>query len=166
MDKNYNKIPFVFSVLICFIIYYSHLDISIVNNNNILSSTLRDFIPQGWGFFTRNCKEYQFDYYLNGHKIDLNIGNVKDLLGIKRTARYKARELSFLTSLSTDKINWRNNLDSCELYSISVDKYKINSIDTGIYTIVKFKPIPWAWYSVTNQYENPKKFLKVNLKYK
>lgn len=164
--KYKNIFVFLFTFSLMYIIYYSHLSDSIVGNQGMLSKIARDFTPQGWGFFTRNCKEYQFDYYRNGNLINIDIGNFSDLFGLKRISRFKARELMFLTSVDKHFLKWNENIDSCIKFIVKVPKYKLYSIDTGNYTIVRYKPIPWAWSGITNQNENPKKYLKVKLTYK
>ena len=119
-------------------------------------TNIKGFIPEGWGFFTRNPREE--DLYLY-KKVDggwegtgyLPIARAANLLGARRTPRAQSIEMALLLK-SVKQDQWvacEQHFQQCLADSliVQVENTSPRPVMCGTYCIVRKAPIPWAWSS-------------------
>lgn len=169
------KVKYFYAIvyIIILLITFNSLKYNVASNYQ-LKKYFGAFIPQGWGFFTRNPREEQLNFSKYNYKdntftkIDIYTGSAKHLFGLSRAGRFKGRELIIiLEKAKKDSLDWKktNNIDSFLVKQVFCNKEEVSIIDTGIYCIERFEPIPWAWSSVQTQQDIPKKYSFINFKY-
>lgn len=120
-----------------------------------LNTNLQFFLPQGWGFFTRNPREeiVQVYEYIENHWELITIPNSSPqrVFGISKKQRRIGLDLTFLLSELQDN-EWHTTLGNPveNQYQIS-DTLKGNfEFLNGPLLITKHNPIPWAWNSLAS----------------
>jgi len=134
---------------------------------------LFNFIPQGWGFFTRDPREDQVSYY----KVDKATRRIErftesnsgasSFFGASRKNRLKGFEMGMITAKINDSLWMREEggnvffLDDKILPDTIVNHFKPNNIE-GDFFVVKQKRVPWA-----KKAENivmPYQYVKIHVK--
>jgi antimicrobial peptide system SdpA family protein len=148
----------------------SFLGFNPISSNYKTQTSFRTFIPQGWGFFTRNPREKALLFYQKqGNKwqlVNSSSANYKKLFGLSRLSRRENIELGYITSQLNGVKNWLdcdNNMpNTCEPDSINIVKnnYK-NPIIEGEYLIRIVEPVPWAWSKLMTEEQRKSKVLKI-----
>lgn len=134
------------------------------------------FIPEGWGFFTKNPREGILDVYnINKDgKLSLFIcpnGSLKYILGANRLARRIGME----TSMVLNHINenaWKSFettsfLDSItHINEIKIERKSIENIyyiNKGSYLFVYYEPIPWSYFKHPERFRRKWAIIKVTI---
>ncbi|PDY26987.1 SdpA family antimicrobial peptide system protein [Bacillus thuringiensis] len=129
------------------------------------------FMPQGWGFFSKNPRdETIFVYELQGAKqIQWPNNTAKNFFGISRNGRSQGIELGIITS-NLKKENWTtcdDGIKGCkkkdEILPIKVKNPTPVPNVCGPYIIEMREPVPWAWAKITDGKNYPSKIVKVNV---
>lgn len=114
---------------------------------------MSSFLPQGWGFFTRDPKEgitkaYRYDneeLFL----VTINNGAAENAIGFSRNARFVGIDLLFLLGYVPDSV-WHNGKGDFRSYipsaadTVFVDK-SIQYFPEGEYILHRYEPIPFSW---------------------
>lgn len=137
------------------------------------AAVLRGFLPEGFGFFTRDPKEeFPLLYAEVGDSLVLLTranSSLKNFFGILRTQRSAFGEMGMIIREIPEE-NWSkcaSTLSDCILtksftvFEISNDK--INASICGTFYVTTKKPIPWAWRE-TFKGEMPQRFVKLIVK--
>ena len=103
------------------------------------------FIPEGWGFFTRNPREVQhtMEKVENNQIQIITIKNTHftNLFGISRKSRRINLEFQRILA-KIPNTSWDNNNT---IIRLSGFENQLIYIGKGKYLVKKFTPIPWAW---------------------
>ena len=127
------------------------------------------FVPQGWGFFTRNPREPDIlVFQRNNHcwsKLNtMPISNPNNILGLNRKPRAQSVELAMIMA-SVKDANWRNALINKNAFTIPVGTpfvittTKKYATLTDTICIVQQQPVPWAWSWHRNKISLPSKYI-------
>jgi antimicrobial peptide system SdpA family protein len=163
---------FYFTIyLLILIITFNSLKYNIASDFYV-KKYLGIFIPQGWGFFTRNPREEQFNFYKYNNnsfkKVDVATSSISNFLGLSRSGRFRSRELSILLEKANkDSLLWKKyqSIDSFIIKTTICKKNEILLIDTGVYRIERLEPLPWAWTSVHTAKDIEKKYTYIKFEY-
>lgn len=144
--------------LISLFFIYNYIPKSELRSNDKVRDYLIQYFPQGWGYFTRNPQEEQYDFYKISNKslvkIDFHNGKLlKNFLGISRSQRLINYEYTFLLSRCKKTIVWSYkteiNVDSIlsknAIIVVNYDKKLkyINNKDTVVAVLTKILPFHW-----------------------
>ncbi len=118
------------------------------------SQVIFTFIPQGWGFFTRDARELRtLVYSKQGDELNLVNGSAStasELFGLSRESRRENIELGQLISVLPDSI-WMNcpskKWQDCESAPYQIQSPFKNPKFNGEYVLIRTEPVPWAWSS-------------------
>lgn len=186
MDKNTEDhfLEYKFSryalllVLSCFVWFTVILYIALASipfNPFSLSYSEKNSIfilaPQGWGFFTRDCREVEILVYkkVNGHwtNLDKSGSDPSYYFGISRISRKISFEKSALDGKIRDSTLWINGEYPFNEYLMAkspvtkvVNDFK-QPILTGEFLWVKKENVPWAWSSQYYAVKMPYKYIHV-----
>ncbi|MDC9722978.1 MAG: SdpA family antimicrobial peptide system protein [Urechidicola sp.] len=146
--------------------------IPIPNNKSFKSkTTIFSFIPQGWGFFTRDPREDIINVYERRNdkiiKVTKTNSSVESYFGISRKNRLKNIELGIITSQIKNE-HWAVGAKSnFSLTDIATDTITHNFKPQnffGEYYLVKQERIPWAWSKNYKNLVMPYKYVKIYVK--
>ncbi|WP_177205470.1 SdpA family antimicrobial peptide system protein [Halpernia frigidisoli] len=124
---------------------------------------IKNAIPQGWAFFTRNARENEIMLYkFDKNKLRcINTSsslNLYLIFGLKRNNR----RVSFaMGSVFSTPVKWRKFTNNEEVFAdknFNTFRFGHNSdskLKTGNYVAVSEERIPWAWAS---NFKSPKKY--------
>ena len=131
------------------------------------------FFPEGWGFFTKNPRDLQFEVYKIENKkvsrIDMSNHSAFNYFGLSRKARVIGYESSVIAN-EIDKKKWKKNEvkdisgfinDSSAVIS---QKKEFKFLIPGEYIFKMYEPIPYAWAKKNQEKNNPYSFVKVTIK--
>ncbi len=141
------------------------------SNSFEFKATIFSFLPQGWGFFTRNPREESIS--LIKKKSDKLIdelgvnGKFNNFWGASRKNRFRNIEFSII----------KNNINDSSWVNGDIDKFNLDDnikTDTivnltnpktilGNFFIVKQERVPWAWARMENVVM-PYKYVKIYVK--
>ncbi len=165
---------FIFwTTVISVIFLYAHKEHPIdVNYRNRQLQTI--FLPQGWAFFTKDPRQDKIAIYrLKENEKVLKriefIGNrKKELLGLVRTSRLVALEVSIITESLKGKSSLKcHPLETqCFTKVLASDAIPIKSNHfrflCGKFILTKSSRIPWAW-SRSSSIKAPKKVYSIKI---
>jgi antimicrobial peptide system SdpA family protein len=115
------------------------------------------WMPEGWGFFTRNPREERIFLFssVNGSWIKAALpplGQPKYMMGLDRAPRAQGVEMAMLLSAQSVQKSWkscqgepRRCLERQETAPTKVKNHSPNPSLCGLIGFVKRAPIPWAW---------------------
>lgn len=158
---------FLWSIFIFAIVFWGFILIFLVSSLapynttslNFLSkratSTLREFLPEGFGYFTRNpMEEFPLVYRLEGDSLILltrSNSSPSNLFGILRTQRSTFGEMGMIMQEISEE-TWTkcgSSLVDCvknkKYIVVELSNNKINANVCGTFFVCTKKPIPWAW---------------------
>jgi antimicrobial peptide system SdpA family protein len=172
--KNF-KIKFILIFgwsLFGFSILFSTMKTQLVLSNNLKEFTSKLF-PQGWGFFTKNPRDFVLNCYKikNGklELIDISNQSLKNHLGFSRSARIIGYEMSIIAG-DIKNTDWKQNSDG-NIYNnindttITINnKYLFKHLTKGDYLIKLNKPVPYAWSKYNQEKFNPFSIAKISIK--
>ncbi len=179
MEKNKATIISIFFITFIFLVFILCL---YVYEDNLKDSPLElpydnkvqitYFLPEAWGFFTRNPREAKFYIYKKkGAKwVNINAGpsmQLKYLFGLNRKGRSQGTEYAYLLK-QLKPIEWI----SCRTLHISKCFTNNSMLDTvksitphpticGKIVIQKRKTVPWAWANSEDKIIMPSKNIKL-----
>ncbi len=120
-----------------------------------IKKNINFFMPQGWGFFTRNPREAMIDAY-SYKKGELKLLTVSNLsaynwFGLSRKTRLVGFELSNLLGVVPEEA-WKdgiNDFRTCIPQKIYVVRPTgtLKNYPPGEYILHQYKPIPFSWAS-------------------
>ena len=153
-------------------VFFSTLESQLILNNNLKEFTSK-FFPQGWGFFTKNPRDFVLNIYKikNGklEPIDISNQSLKNHLGFSRSARIIGYEMSIIAG-DIKNTDWKQNIDG-NIYSninditITINnKYPFKHLTKGCYLMKLNKPIPYAWSKSNQEKFNPFSIAKISIK--
>ncbi len=131
------------------------------------------FLPQGWGFFTRDPREDDYDVLaFDGRHWRTRFGHPNFqwslLLGWSRAARAQSVEFGLLSG-SLDQDAWvdcTQSVDDCAR-DLDVQQTLRNASPRptlcGEVIVMTRPPVPWAWARSAHAITMPSKLLKVDL---
>ncbi len=171
---------FVLVVVISLVFYVLLLSIkqtafSIYNRSSNIA--LSAFIPEGWGFFTRDPQEEKFRVYLvkdnfELEEMDFQVSSNQNYHGLSRKIRRKFFEISQVVG-SVPNDAWydysgtRENLclDSDQkLFEIELDKKNFFLLKNEKLLVYKYSVIPWEWSQITDIEEGKIAYVSVVFK--
>lgn len=134
-------------------------------------TTIFSFIPQGWGFFTRDPRENIINVYKRKDgklfKVTKTNSSSESYFGISRENRLKNIELGIITSKFKD-VQWSEGAkNNFVLENIKTDTITHNFKPQhffGEYYIVEQERIPWAWAKNYRNLVMPYKYIKIYVK--
>ncbi|MCY8995122.1 SdpA family antimicrobial peptide system protein [Bacillus inaquosorum] len=144
---------------------------------NPLSTTVRaeflvkQFIPQGWGFYSRDPRsDHLYAYSMSGDTDMLSWPNnkIRNVFGLNRYGRAQGIELGLLISKLPSSLKWKtcdkdakNCLDEMKVQA-GIANPTPNASLCGDLGIVSGSLVPWAW----SQYKvvPTSKVMRVNVK--
>lgn len=134
---------------------------------------IQAFMPEGWGFFSKNPREAQFYIYQKKDRKWRNLtrpnSDYKNFFGLNRKSRAIGVEYGqLLQQTAMDVTRW----DSCAskntrkcLKKIKVktttESKILNPVLCDTIGIVRKKIVPWAWAKEKTKIEMPKEALKI-----
>jgi antimicrobial peptide system SdpA family protein len=127
------------------------------------------FMPEGWGFFTRNPREEHTVLYQ--HQGDAwilrTLPNANGYLGASRSMRSQAGELALLLKTVSPKA-WRQTTGSIASCPMDSAVTIINVYDhptlCGQYRVRVQDPVPWAWSRLQTLDQRKYKFLNITVR--
>lgn len=172
------------SVIFFYALYFSSIFfifflaiISIPNNpislrfNLRINKTVNALLPEGWAFFTRDCKEEQlFIYDISGSNARLLSFYTSDLnqaLGFNRHNRVMHNKLGTILSNVEESAFYESDMELNKVRLDSVNEAFVsisNSKICGKYLMKLQKPISWTWYSSNMEFKNSYRMIILNLK--
>lgn len=125
-------------------------------HNALVKRNLKRFLPEGFGFFTRNPREerisiFQFCREGNFKEIHLQNATFDNILGLKKNSRALNALVQSILNNTKDSL-WTDCFGDLELCVNNIplkQKSIIPSVyqfQCGKYIAIRFKPIPWAWF--------------------
>lgn len=131
------------------------------------------FVPQGWGFFTRDPREDDYDVLaFDGQQWRTRFGHPNFqwslLLGWSRAARAQSVEFGLLSG-SLDQDGWvecKRRVDECasELdVHQTIGNASPRPTFCGEVVVMTRPPVPWAWARSARSITMPSKLLKVDI---
>jgi len=149
-----------------------HNTIRLPYQDRFLDQQLKMFLPEGFGFFTRNPKETRLLVYQirNQTLIKLNQPNFSfdTFFGLRRRSRAINLELGLLLD-QIGQDQWQDCEDSLnycvfqtENRPAKFDNFNLSPFLCGELIIQKKDPVPWAWAKNFNR-EMPSQFLKLKI---
>ncbi|HMR43219.1 MAG TPA: SdpA family antimicrobial peptide system protein [Saprospiraceae bacterium] len=134
------------------------------------------FLPQGWGFFTRDPQEerkYLVKMDENGNLVSKEIRNTSAgmLFGLSRENRIVNSKIGLIyDKLITKKIQPVECEGSIEEFirknGKQLTRATMQVADFGFcgeYYLISQKPLPWSWIALKDNFEMPSKIFKINL---
>ena len=136
------------------------------------------FIPQGWGFFTKDPREPEsFIYSSDGANwrsvLRTPNSSFKNLIGLRRNARAQGAEYGMLLSeISKDSAKWGFCKGTTKTGCIEINQnFKIHSVLNkvrrptlcGELWLIMQAPVPWAWQGQSEPVQMPIKFIRLNV---
>ncbi|PWB25858.1 SdpA family antimicrobial peptide system protein [Flavobacterium sp. HTF] len=150
-------------------VFFSSLKSQLILNENLKEFTNK-VLPQGWGFFTKNPRDFVLRIYKirNGKLEEMDISNqsLKNRLGFSRSARIIGYEMSIIAEKVKNN-DWKQN-STGNIYDNINDKmivintdFSFKHVTKGNYLLKLYRPIPYMWAKF-NQ-ENFNRFLVVKV---
>lgn len=160
------RVTLLIAIVLVMIFGVSNVEYNIANSHFIMRR-INYTLPQGWNFFTRNSKEFQYDIYKMDDYKKNRLGSVENYFGLSRKARFKFRQHSMaLESIKNDSLDWKTTLDSVvNIKVVTIDPIVYKFLDTGINIVKKYQPIPWAWINRPNIANKTIEYSKVKFTY-
>jgi antimicrobial peptide system SdpA family protein len=134
---------------------------------------VRSFVPEGWGFFTRNPREKDLQLYFkrDGYWVKNKswpISSISNLGGMDRYPRAQSVELAMILKMVPDS-SWRycqQSFIQClnGIKPLIIKNPSPNPTLKGSICITSQSPVPWAWYELRENYVQPSYFIVVDLK--
>ena len=132
------------------------------------------FIPEGWGFFTRNPREPDLHLFIlkNNRWVknpNMPISNFRNAMGLSRLPRAQSVEIAMLISKVKEN-DWKTselNINNLELKNPSIITIKElfpYAILKDTLCIVQQAPIPWAWSWNRSVLKMPSKYIVINVR--
>lgn len=163
----------------CTIVFIVFLTVISIPNNPIslrynlnINKKMNALLPEGWAFFTRDCKEEQIYIYRLSDEFKPNILSFKtsdldQFIGINRHNRVMHNKIGSILSGIDDSLFYESDIDIRKLKIDSITKANVsisNSKICGKYLIKLQKPVSWTWYSsnIKNPH-TPYKVIVLNL---
>lgn len=152
----------------CLLQFYNPMSIeSPISKYNRVSN----FLPQGWGFFTKDPTEELFDIYEVDHKgmlVQLNESNssASNLFGFSKKNRFKMIEYAILYENLKGR-KWFHTKGLLETDTITeYDTLKLQNDllilkKNKIYYLAKHSPVPFAWSMKDQEKNKPYEFIKI-----
>lgn len=155
-----------------FMVFFSAFEDQLILNDKI-KRNLNILTPEGWGFFTKNPRDFVLEVYrIDGAKIsqiDIKNNSPKYYFGLSREARLIGYEVSTILE-EINKKKWvesktKNIYDHIEdeIIFIKNKNYLNHFKQKNIYMIKVFKPIPYAWSKNNQERFNPFYIIKFEL---
>lgn len=170
MKYLYPLLIVLFWIYILGNIFISTIDIPI-NKTFESKTTIFSFIPQGWGFFTRDPRESIINVYKkddeNIIKITTPNSTAESFFGMSRKNRLKNIELGIITSKIRDDQWIEGEKNRFILKDIKIDTIAHNFKPQhffGEYYIVEQNRVPWAWSKNYKNLVMPYKYVKIYVK--
>lgn len=135
---------------------FPHNPISIPYIKKKQSTILRTFLPEGFGFFTRNPREtqiriYNIDEYSTPHKIQMQNAMFSNYLGLNKKSRAFNVEIASIIQQLLDQ-NWITHIGvlnetnrTDHLNFIPMTNQNNLPLLCGKFVIQVADPIPYAW---------------------
>jgi len=165
---------YVFILLLSVSLPYNPLEKPLVKKSYLIKL----FVPEGWGFFTKNPRENRM-YFLvdiNGKLIQdprLRNATLRNLFGLKRDGR--VLNLVYANKILNKKYHWYKYIDNSSKVNYYSNHYMSNSVvidsvpGVSCYhkvIIISKKIIPWAYNNFEGKIGQEISFVKLDVKYK
>jgi|SRR5690554_1052686 antimicrobial peptide system SdpA family protein len=155
MKIGKEKSSFFFIVLFVSLVGISVFDEEKMVLNKNIRQAINSLMPQGWGFFTKDPREFQYIFYEISDKeiikkVTIKNNSFENSFGLSRKSRRIGMEQSIITSQIKDSL-WtkHRNFEILQIPSenrvIIENKKMINYIKKGDYVIIRKEIVPWAW---------------------
>jgi antimicrobial peptide system SdpA family protein len=162
----YLTLSFLYFVLLVKLFSYS-INYNLLHEKSSLKNPVTAFLPQGWGFFTKNPKEhYQiniFDYD-SGEKITKKNSHFKYFFGFSKKGRKLQMEAMIISQNIEDSL-WINEYklekgNNVEFHKISDEN--LYFLRKGKFVLIRHKTIPYLWRNLP-QAQKSKQLIYVEL---
>jgi antimicrobial peptide system SdpA family protein len=167
----------LFSIILIIIGYLlvSSVNENVFTLNHISRVYQRSIMPQGWAFFTKNCREPYFRIYkqldTKFEIVDLKQNRNNPITSFDRIDRYKLFEISKVIEIINVK-NWHeceNSIDLClsgatKFSEVIVENKEIKPIFCGSFYIIIGEYKPWAWAELVAEESVNNKVSRINIK--
>lgn len=174
---------FLFSILWiglwCYIIYKvtsSALPYNPLSPDMNVQAGITTFIPEGWGFFTRDPREPDLYLFVLKNKqwvksANMPISNFRNAMGLNRLPRAMSVELAMLMSeiKEDDWVFSDLNVNKPDMKDFSIIPLKNTSPHPTLkdtLCIVQQEPVPWAWSWNRDRLSLPSKYIVINVRKK
>ncbi|MDA1477342.1 SdpA family antimicrobial peptide system protein [Bacillus changyiensis] len=172
-SNSYIFTLFISSAVLFIIFFFSLLNAlpqNVLNASNTKNVMLKIF-PQGWSFFSKSPRAEEFLILdTQGNlAVDWPNNSMKNLFGIDRHGRAQGIEAGVL-AFQANKDLWKKcegNINKCVEESdniVQMENPSPNPTLCGRYTIIRRKPVPWAWANITSPSDQPSSFVEVEVK--
>lgn len=163
-----------FWIILFYLIYSSAIKDDVVFENKENKEIFRAFFPEAWGFFTKSPNDDLLDIYkinsdLTLEKITINNSSFKNYIGLSRKARIIGYQSSILLSaIYVDSLKWKDSAGSYNffipetMFSV-VRNESLTYFPKGNYILIKYKPLPWAWFAENQNKFKPYQYIGVNI---
>lgn len=171
-------IGLIFLSLYLFIFLFSLDNTPFRIHNQKLNFSLKAYVPQSWGFFTRDPQEEQVIIYevLGKEKmlkeVIFDMTSKDNYFGLSRKIRKKNYEFSQIIlkipEKQFDTVKGERSLLKVENskgpYCVKIDKSDFDFIEEGELLIYKYSIIPWEWSKITNIELGRKSYVSIEYK--
>ena len=159
MEKR--KVFFFLATLLINVLIIIYLLVISIPDNPIVfryklhfNKDINALIPEGWAFFTRDCKEEQiFLYKITNNSIEpvtLKTSNADQLFGINRHNRIMHSKLSTILSSIKEPYYYKNSIPINKIKLTEINEFNVQIVNSkicGKYLIKLQKPLSWTWFS-------------------
>ena len=172
---------FLFFIVIFWSIFIFYIALASLPYNPIsppflIKRDIISFLPEGWGFFTRDPQESEIYIYkkVGSELVSYSIHHSRpnNYFGLKRNSRAQMVELEFLIRniKEVDWIECEDEINNC-LSQETVPEFHLNNNSVfqslcGVIWLQKKKPVPWAWSKSRDNINMPSIIIKLNIECK
>ncbi|MBF4629347.1 SdpA family antimicrobial peptide system protein [Curtobacterium flaccumfaciens] len=182
-ERNVRRIALGCGVLIGVMAFVATMQPSVFESSagsNPVLQTVRTFVPQGWGFFTRDAREDTYTAYRKSPQgwtavSPISGGSPRFAFGLNRGARLVDGDIARIAVAKPDsgsvKDAWTScapgtSIDSC----VIENKVEVNgqqvlnpliSETCGDILVAKVKPIPWSYGKLTREHRQSIRIVNV-----
>lgn len=155
-----------------FLVFFSSFESQLILNDK-LKTFFNSITPEGWGFFTKNPRDFVLEVYEikndKIYQIDIKNNSPNYYFGMSREARLIGYEIStILEEISKKKwVDSKTKNIYKHISDITIEvknkRYLNHFKQNKIYLIKIFKPIPYSWSKKNQERFNPFYIIKFKL---
>lgn len=159
-----------FEILVIFYSVIVSLPPNPLSLNKNQSEFIQGFIPQSWGFYSKDPTEAELNVYSMEDNDELIWPNnrVKNVFGLYRYGRAQGTELGLLQAEVPPEawVSCENDSVSCLLNEskTSIENKTPNPTLCGDIGIAMEEPIPWSWSKNSDQVSMPSQVVRISVK--
>lgn len=151
-------------------IFASSIGATVISTSFSNSYHVGLLFPEGWGFFTRSPREFQYELYHLNRDSSLELTSIKNnafsnALGFSRKSRRLNLEFQRLLSKLPDSVFVSGEHWSVRSYQIKLSEIpSVLYISPGQYVVKRYLITPWSWVNYPEHFEPEVSQVKIEVK--